>query len=64
MSKMHSKETIQLYVTTDSFVLVKEQHVLEITFEEHKMIKRGFKCINFKLTQANGLKKNRMNQSM
>ncbi|CAO3700705.1 unnamed protein product [Rhizopus stolonifer] len=37
---MHNKETIQLYVTTDSFVLVKEHDILEIMFEGHKTIKR------------------------
>lgn len=38
----NKKETIRLYVTTTSFVLVKdEQHILEIHFDGHKMTKRG-----------------------
>lgn len=39
----HKKETIRLYVTTSSFVLVKdEQHILEIHFDGHGMTRRGF----------------------
>ncbi|CEG74594.1 hypothetical protein RMATCC62417_09775 [Rhizopus microsporus] len=37
---MHKEETIKLYVTTDSFVLVKENQALEIEFDGLKMTKR------------------------
>lgn len=35
------KETIKLYVTTTSFVLVKDDKILEIHFDGHKMTRRG-----------------------
>lgn len=37
----NKKETIRLYVTTTSFVLVKDEHILEIHFDGHKMTRRG-----------------------
>ncbi|KAI7895964.1 SacI homology domain-containing protein [Mucor mucedo] len=41
------KETIRLYVTTTSFVLVKDEHILEIHFDGHKMTRRdSFKPVN------------------
>ena len=42
---MHKEETIRLYVTTGSFVLVKEEQALEIEFDGLKMTKRGIECI-------------------
>ncbi|KAK4512966.1 uncharacterized protein ATC70_003677 [Mucor velutinosus] len=35
------KETIKLYVTTSSFVLVKDDNILEIHFDGHKMTRRA-----------------------
>lgn len=35
------KETMKLYVTTSSFVLVKDDKSLEIHFDGHKMTRRG-----------------------
>lgn len=35
------KETIKLYVTTNSFVLIKDDKILEILFDGHKMTRRG-----------------------
>lgn len=41
-------ETIQLYVTPTSFVLVDKSNVLEIDFEKHTMIRKGeFKTYTF-----------------
>lgn len=38
----NKKETVRLYVTTTSFVLVKDEHnVLEIHFDGHRMTRRG-----------------------
>jgi hypothetical protein len=54
----NKKETIRLYVTTSSFVLVKdEKNILEIHFDGHRMTKRGrfssssiLNCVRRKLT--------------
>ena len=37
----NKKETIKLYVLVNSFVLIKDDNILEIHFDGHKMTRRG-----------------------